>query len=91
MRIFFLLSFCVIFTSATFAADADRGKLLYKNQCIHCHTSIVHIRSNRKAGDIAGIRYQVSRWVANNKIKWTRVDIDDVVAYLNKVYYKHKN
>jgi mono/diheme cytochrome c family protein len=69
------------------SANPERGKLLYKNHCIKCHTSGVHIRKKRKAKNIGDITYQVNRWVTNNKLDWTQNEIDDVVRYLNTKYY----
>ena len=68
---------------------ASRGELLYLNHCQGCHESKVHIREKQKAKNINEIRSEVSRWAQELQLKWTLRDIEDVVEYLNHVYYHH--
>ena len=73
------------------AADPDRGRLLYENECMVCHTSIVHIREDRKAQTRDEIRGWVQRWTKELKLQWESGDIDDVIEYLNDKYYRLKS
>ena len=68
---------------------ASRGELLYLNHCQGCHESKVHIREKQKAKSINAIRSEVSRWAQELQLKWTLRDIEDVVEFLNHVYYHH--
>jgi len=70
------------------AGDAGRGQLLYENHCTVCHTSVVHIREQRKADSREEVRTWVSRWQTELGLHWTSTEIDDVVEYLNDRYYK---
>lgn len=70
------------------AGDAERGKLLYENHCKVCHTSVVHVREDRKATSREEIRTWVQRWNKELGLQWGSVDVDDVIEYLNERYYK---
>jgi hypothetical protein len=70
------------------AADAERGKLLYENHCKVCHTSVVHVREDRKARSRDEIRTWVQRWRTELGLQWESADVDDIVEYLNDRYYK---
>jgi hypothetical protein len=76
--------------SSARAADAARGRLLYENECMVCHTSVVHIREDRKAQSRDEIRGWVQRWSKELKLQWESGDIDDVIEYLNDKYYQLK-
>lgn len=65
-----------------------RGQLLYENHCRVCHSSIVHIRKNRKAKKLINIYYWANRWSKVLKLKWSKAELDDVVKYLNNTYYR---
>lgn len=70
------------------SADAERGRLLYENHCIHCHESVVHIREDRKVGSVDELRQQIQRWQGVLTLGWQEVEIEDVLEYLNGQYYK---
>lgn len=78
-------------TAAMACADEgdnpDRGRLLYENHCTVCHTSVAHVRANRKAQSIDDIRKQVARWSGHLELQWHAQEIRDVVEYLNRTYY----
>ena len=44
------------------AAEAERGRLLYETHCKVCHTSVVHIREERKATTREEIQTWIRRW-----------------------------
>ena len=77
-----------MWASPALAGDAARGSLLYENHCMVCHTSVVHIREDRKATSREEIRSWVERWQKELGLPWTSVDVDDVVEFLNNRYYK---
>jgi mono/diheme cytochrome c family protein len=68
--------------------DLDRGRLLYENHCIVCHTSKVHRRFPPSAIDMDALRYIVKVWVEEQKLSWTPEDIEDVVQYLDRTHYR---
>ena len=68
--------------------QTSRGQLLYENHCLECHTSVVHIRNNRKAVTLTEVRNFVIRWSHELRLPWQEEEIDDVVRYLDQQYYK---
>lgn len=70
------------------AADPERGKLLYENHCRVCHTSVVHVREDRKASSREEIRTWIQRWRKELGLQWGSAEIDDVIEYLNDRYYR---
>ena len=74
---------------AALGADAGRGRALYENHCVVCHTSKVHRREPRMAADVAQLYKIVNGWQAEQGLRWSREEIDDVVEYLARTYYKY--
>jgi mono/diheme cytochrome c family protein len=64
-----------------------RGELLYKTHCVGCHTTQVHWRDRKLAGDWTGLLTQVRRWQRNAGLKWGEQEIADVTRYLNGKFY----
>lgn len=79
-----------VWPSDTRANDAQRGRLLYENHCTVCHTSVVHIREDRKSTSREEIRNWVKRWQKELGLQWTSGEINDVIEYLNDRYYQLK-
>ncbi|MEO8441297.1 MAG: c-type cytochrome [Betaproteobacteria bacterium] len=75
--------------AAALGADAERGRALYENHCVVCHTSKVHPREPRMAVDGAQLYKIVNGWQAEQGLRWSREEIDDVVDYLARTYYKY--
>ena len=92
------LSLAVLFatlTSTTMAADVNRGKSLHDDNCIECHVSIqggdgsgIYTRADRRIDSLPALRSQVHRCKNSMGVSWPEDQIDDVVAYLNSMYYK---
>ena len=66
---------------------ASRGQLLYENHCTVCHTSVAHIRSDRRAKSVKDIETWVMRWAGVRRLDWSADDVSDVVQYLDETYY----
>jgi mono/diheme cytochrome c family protein len=69
------------------AHNIERGRQLYENHCQTCHTAQVHGRKNRTAMSVGDLRDIVDRWQRNQKLNWSREDIEDVVQYLSTTRY----
>ena len=70
------------------AADAERGRLLYENHCTVCHTSVVHLREQRKATTREEIQTWIRRWQKELNLQWGTAEVEDVSDYLNDRYYR---
>ena len=68
--------------------NVERGRALYENHCVVCHTSKVHRRYPPSAIDLEALRYIVKVWVEEQHLRWSDADIEDVVRYLDSVYYR---
>jgi mono/diheme cytochrome c family protein len=69
------------------AQNIERGRELYQNHCQTCHTAQVHGRKNRIALSVGDLREIVDLWQRNQKLNWSREDIEDVVQYLGTTRY----
>jgi hypothetical protein len=76
--------------SNVLAADAERGRLLYENHCMVCHTSVVHVRERRKAASREEIQAWIQHWRNELGLQWGTAEVDDVTEYLNHRYYHLK-
>ncbi|HEX2649959.1 MAG TPA: hypothetical protein VHN19_08500 [Burkholderiales bacterium] len=76
--------------AAAQAQDADRGKLLYENNCLTCHYERIHNRDASKSlvKSYAQLRVQVAKWADQVKQPLRPEDLDDIAEYLNKSHYK---
>lgn len=89
------LPVCALALAAGCAAPADkqaatdmlRGGDLYRTYCIACHTAQVHWREKRLVKSWDDLHFQVSRWQRVAGQNWSREEIDDVAAYLNRLFY----
>ena len=76
-------------TAAADLPDPERGRGLYENHCVVCHTSKVHRRYPPSAIDREALRTIVKVWVEEQNLRWSESDIRDVVEYLNRTYYRY--
>lgn len=67
--------------------DPERGALLYENQCIGCHTSVLHVREDRRSASYAAMRDTVRHWAQVQHLEWTEQEVDDVATFLEARYY----
>lgn len=89
----YLFTLCLLFSSATLAADApnaERGRLLYENHCMVCHTAKVHGRIRPLPLDMKELRSIIAFWAKNEKLSWTEQEIDDVAQYLDITHYRFR-
>jgi len=66
---------------------AGRGQLLYENHCTECHTSVAHVRNDRRARTLKELEAWVMRWAGQRQLDWDTGDVAEVVMYLNQRYY----
>ena len=69
--------------------NAENGKVLYeKSKCQKCHGTEVFTRNGRKVKSLKALETQVRMCDSQLSVNWFDEDISDVVAYLNKAFYK---
>lgn len=68
--------------------NLERGRSLYENHCVVCHTSKVHRRAAQLPLNIDDLRYIVNLWATQQGLNWGREDIEDVVFYLDRTHYR---
>lgn len=69
-------------------AVPPRGQMLYENHCMACHESVVHIRSRQLARSLPQLREQVRRWADYLQLRWSGDEVEEVVRYLDRQYYR---
>ncbi len=75
--------------STAVAADKERGRTLYENHCVVCHTPKVHSRPNPVPLAIDELRQIVANWAKEENLHWTDEEVNDVVWYLNTTRYRY--
>jgi mono/diheme cytochrome c family protein len=68
--------------------SVERGRALYENHCVVCHTSQVHSRVNRLPVSRVAVREIVEKWQAQQKLTWGAEEVEDVVEFLNRTRYQ---
>jgi mono/diheme cytochrome c family protein len=68
--------------------DLERGRGLYENHCVVCHTPKVHRRVPALPLRADDLRFIVTLWASQQGLTWSRDDIEDVVYYLDRTHYR---
>lgn len=96
-HVIYALNLLLLFPATLYAEDIERGKSLHDENCTSCHSKMypgdgngIYTRSNRRIETLDGLSIQVNRCKDSLGFKWPEDQIDDLVAYLNKKYYKFK-
>jgi len=79
---------CAGSATAADVPDVERGRALYENHCIVCHTSKVHRRIPPLPIDTQDLRLIVAAWAKQQNLRWSGDDVEDVVYYLDRTYYR---
>jgi mono/diheme cytochrome c family protein len=73
--------------AALAAGDAAKGAQLH-NSCLQCHGTEVYVPPRRKVATLAALRKETARWGDSYNPALTRAEIEHLVAYLNRDFYK---
>ena len=68
--------------------NLERGRALYQNHCVVCHTSKVHRREPPLPLTVEELRAVVTHWAREEGLRWARDDVEDVVLYLDRAFYR---
>ena len=74
--------------SAAEMPNLERGRALYENHCVVCHTPKIHSRPNRIPLTIDELRKIVSDFANGENLHWSDEDTEDVVWFLNQTKYR---
>jgi len=74
-------------TSARAAGDPAKGEQLHRS-CLQCHGTEVYVPPKRKVGSLAALRRETARWADYYNPKFTKAEIEDLVAFLNRDFYR---
>jgi len=72
---------------AAAAGDPVRGAKLHED-CLGCHGTELYVPPKVKIKTLSALRKEVQKWNDRMNPKFTRQEIDDLVAYLNRDFYK---
>ena len=69
------------------AGDPVKGAALHQD-CLGCHGTELYVPPRAKVKTLAALKKEVEQWNDRMNPKFTRQDIEDLVAYLNRDFYK---
>lgn len=85
-----LAAACVLLLAAGTAAGAGdpvSGEKLHRD-CLGCHGTELYVPPRAKVKSLAALKRETERWNDRMNPKFTRKEIEDLVAYLNANYYR---
>ena len=86
-RTFFVLILPVVSVSSL-AANIENGEALHNANCVRCHQAEVYTRENRMVNSYTELYERVRQCEIMAEMAWFEEEIEDVVGYLNEIYYK---
>jgi mono/diheme cytochrome c family protein len=69
------------------AGDAARGAKLHED-CLGCHGTELYEPPRARIKTLAALKKEVESWNDRMNPKFTKRDVEDLVAYLNASFYK---
>lgn len=81
------LAACILAGGASAAADPVRGEKLHR-VCLDCHGTEVYVPPRRKVKTLKALKREVERWNDHYNPKMTPAEVADVVAWLNRDFYR---
>lgn len=73
--------------TAAAAGDAIRGAKLHED-CLGCHGTELYVPPRAKVKKVSGLMKEVEKWNDRMNPKFTKQEMEDLVAYLNANFYK---
>ena len=90
LRLTALLLYCALavgIPAAQAAGDPARGEKLHQD-CLGCHGTELYVPPKAKVKTLAALKKEVQRWNDRMNPKFTTQEVDDIVAWLNRDFYK---
>jgi len=76
-------------SGAQAAGDAAKGEKLHAS-CLQCHGTELYVPPKRKVQSLATLRKETAHWGDHYNPAFSKAEIDDLVAYLNRDFYKFR-
>jgi mono/diheme cytochrome c family protein len=73
--------------AAQAAGDPVRGEKLHQD-CLGCHGTELYVPPKAKVKTLAALKKETERWNDRMNPKFTAQEIEDIVAWLNRDFYK---
>lgn len=73
----------------TLKGDPQRGAKIHE-VCLDCHGTGLYVRPDRKVTSLEALRQETQRWGDYYHPALTAQEVEDVVAYLNRDFYRFK-
>ena len=70
------------------AQNFERGKELFDHQCHGCHGDLRFADKEGKVKSLADLREKISSWAVHSGAEWGNSEVDDVLYYMNKSFYR---
>lgn len=67
--------------------DADKGQRLVQ-ACTQCHNAAAYQAPRAKLKSYRALQAEVAKWADYYHPKFDRIEVADLVAYLNREFYK---
>ncbi len=88
-RVFLCGALAAGMTAAQAAGDPLRGEQLHQD-CLGCHGTELYVPPKAKVKTLAALKKETERWNDRMNPKFTVQEIEDLVAWLNREFYKFK-
>lgn len=69
------------------AGDAVRGAALHA-ACLGCHGTELYVPGRAKVKSLPALKKEVNRWNDRYNPKFSKQELEDLVAYLNQDFYR---
>jgi mono/diheme cytochrome c family protein len=69
------------------AGDPLKGARLHES-CLGCHGTELYVPPRAKVKSLAALKKETERWNDRMNPKFSRQEVEDLVAYLNATFYK---
>jgi mono/diheme cytochrome c family protein len=73
--------------SAAAAGDAEKGKVLH-DSCLQCHGTEVYVPPKRKVKSLRELERETVRWGGYYNPGLSKQEVADLVAWLNRDFYR---
>jgi mono/diheme cytochrome c family protein len=77
---------CTVATALA-AGDPVKGAKLH-DDCLGCHGTELYVAPRAKVKTLAALKRETEKWNDRMNPKFTRKEIEDLVAWLNATFYK---